>query len=224
MSHLDLNLVRVFVAIYETRSVTHAAERLDVTQSTVSYALAKLRKVYLDRLFSRGSDGLVPTGMAEQLFQRTELAATGRGLAIDEVHILRILEAELFHADQRAVLIELQLQNPPLHHIGVEEGGFLGDLADIVPSVLIEGRTRGRGAEGVQHLDPVHLANLEPRQSRVINQIAALRRHRAAGRKANQGEGNRNGFSAGINRVCCKHPGHRLLKGIHALSLSCAHE
>ena len=31
MSHLDLNLVRVFVAIYETRSVTQAAERLDVT-------------------------------------------------------------------------------------------------------------------------------------------------------------------------------------------------
>ena len=76
MSHLDLNLVRVFVAIYETRSVTHAAERLDVTQSTVSYALAKLRKVYLDRLFSRGSDGLVPTGMAEQLFQRFREALT----------------------------------------------------------------------------------------------------------------------------------------------------
>ena len=57
-----------------------------------------------------------------------------------------------------------------------------------------------------------------------VSVIAALRRHRAAGRKANQGEGNRNGFSAGINRVCCKHPGHRLLKGIHALSLSCAHE
>ena len=70
MSHLDLNLVRVFVAIYETRSVTQAAERLDLTQPTISYGLAKLRKVYADRLFSRSSNGLIPTSLAEQLFQR----------------------------------------------------------------------------------------------------------------------------------------------------------
>lgn len=76
MSHLDLNLVRVFVAIHETRSVTQAAERLDVTQPTISYGLAKLRKVYADRLFTRGSDGLVPTTLADQLFQRYREALT----------------------------------------------------------------------------------------------------------------------------------------------------
>ena len=76
MSQLDLNLVRVFVAIYETRSVTQAAERLDLTQPTISYGLAKLRKVYADRLFSRSSNGLVPTSLAEQLFQRYRDALT----------------------------------------------------------------------------------------------------------------------------------------------------
>ena len=70
MTHLDLNLIRVFVAIYETRSVTQAAERLDVTQPTISYGLAKMREVYADRLFSRGAAGLLPTGLAEQLFER----------------------------------------------------------------------------------------------------------------------------------------------------------
>lgn len=70
MNHLDLNLIRVFVAIYETRSVTQAAERLDVTQPTISYGLAKMRKVYADRLFSRSGTGLMPTGLAEQLFER----------------------------------------------------------------------------------------------------------------------------------------------------------
>ena|SRR5437868_2106775 len=70
MNHLDLNLIRVFVAIYETRSVTQAAERLDVTQPTISYGLAKMRQVYADRLFSRSGAGLVPTGLAEQLFER----------------------------------------------------------------------------------------------------------------------------------------------------------
>jgi len=76
MSHLDLNLIRVFVAIYETRSVTQAAERLDVTQPTISYALAKLRKVYADRLFTRGADGLMPTSLAEQLYLRYRDALT----------------------------------------------------------------------------------------------------------------------------------------------------
>ncbi|MET3915511.1 DNA-binding transcriptional LysR family regulator [Variovorax sp. OAS795] len=76
MSHLDLNLVRVFVAIYETRSVTQAAERLDVTQPTISYGLAKLRKMYADRLFMRSSDGLIATGLAEQLFERYRDALT----------------------------------------------------------------------------------------------------------------------------------------------------
>ncbi|AJA14078.1 hypothetical protein RPPX_12220 [Pseudomonas putida S12] len=35
---IDLNLVRVFVTIFETGSVSGAAERLHVTQPSVSYA------------------------------------------------------------------------------------------------------------------------------------------------------------------------------------------
>ena len=45
---MDLNLVRVFVAIYEMRSLTAAAERLFVTQSAVSQSLAKLRAALHD--------------------------------------------------------------------------------------------------------------------------------------------------------------------------------
>lgn len=95
MSHLDLNLVRVFVAIYETHSVTQAAERLDVTQPTISYGLAKLRKVYADRLFMRSSDGLMPTSLAEQLFVRYREALTTvestleQNTAFDPLHSTR---------------------------------------------------------------------------------------------------------------------------------------
>jgi DNA-binding transcriptional LysR family regulator len=69
-SRIDLNLVRVLVAIYETRSVTQAAERLDLTQPTVSHALARLREVYADRLFDRTAAGLVPTPACDQLYAR----------------------------------------------------------------------------------------------------------------------------------------------------------
>ncbi|WP_342133048.1 LysR family transcriptional regulator [Hydrogenophaga sp. OTU3427] len=79
---MDLNLVRVFVAIYETQSVTAAAERLDVTQPTISYGLSKLRKSYGDRLFLRSGSGVAPTSLAEQLYTvfRDALAAVDNTL------------------------------------------------------------------------------------------------------------------------------------------------
>ena len=68
MSHIDLNLIRTFVRLYEARSVTLAAERLFVTQPSVSYGLARLRELFDDALFSRTRDGIQPTFVAEQLY------------------------------------------------------------------------------------------------------------------------------------------------------------
>lgn len=69
-SQLDLNLVRVFIAIYETGSLTLASERLFVTQPTVSYSLAKLREALNDQLFVRTHQGMVPTPCAKQTYER----------------------------------------------------------------------------------------------------------------------------------------------------------
>lgn len=67
-SEVDLNLVRTFVLLYETRSVTAAADLLGVTQPTVSYGLGKLRRRLDDELFVRGPGGLVPTSESERLY------------------------------------------------------------------------------------------------------------------------------------------------------------
>lgn len=86
MSQFDLNLTRVFVAIYETRSATAAAERLDLTQPTVSYALAKLREALADLLFVRDKRTLKPTPRAEALYPRFRDALVVIGEAIEETH------------------------------------------------------------------------------------------------------------------------------------------
>jgi LysR family transcriptional regulator, mexEF-oprN operon transcriptional activator len=39
----DLNLLMVFEAVVETRSITAAAERLGLSQSAVSHAIGRLR-------------------------------------------------------------------------------------------------------------------------------------------------------------------------------------
>lgn len=64
----DLNQLRTFVVLYESRGLTAAAARLHVTQPTVSYALARLRERFGDDLFRREGNAMVPTARAHQLF------------------------------------------------------------------------------------------------------------------------------------------------------------
>src|SRR6185369_16257200 len=63
-SSLDLNLLRVFDAVMEERSVLRASERVFLSQSAVSHSLARLREMLNDELFIRTSAGMQPTSRA----------------------------------------------------------------------------------------------------------------------------------------------------------------
>jgi DNA-binding transcriptional LysR family regulator len=63
----DLNLLPVFVALMEERSVTRAAQRLGMTQPALSNALGRLRTTLRDPLFVRERYGVRPTQAAEAL-------------------------------------------------------------------------------------------------------------------------------------------------------------
>lgn len=67
MRDADLNLLQTFHAVHATRSVSRAAERLGVSQPTVSHALRRLRVAYKDALFVRVQGGMAPTAKAERL-------------------------------------------------------------------------------------------------------------------------------------------------------------
>jgi DNA-binding transcriptional LysR family regulator len=64
---LDLNLLRVLVAIHRTGSVTLAGKSLALSQPATSNALARLRDFFEDELFVRAPTGLKPTRLCEQL-------------------------------------------------------------------------------------------------------------------------------------------------------------
>ena len=61
---LDLNLLRVFDAVMEERSVVRASQRLHLSQSALSHALARLRDSIGEELFVRTGKGLAPTDYA----------------------------------------------------------------------------------------------------------------------------------------------------------------
>jgi DNA-binding transcriptional LysR family regulator len=64
---VDLNLLRLLSVLAEERSVTRAGDRLGLTQSAVSHALARLRAIFGDPLFVRGPRGMQPTQRALEL-------------------------------------------------------------------------------------------------------------------------------------------------------------
>lgn len=67
LSAIDLNLLVAFEALYETRSVTLAGQRLHRAQPSVSNALGRLRALFEDELFVRTADGMLPTERAQTL-------------------------------------------------------------------------------------------------------------------------------------------------------------
>lgn len=79
---LDLNLLLIFDAIYDERSISKAARKLHLSQPTVSNALGRLRQRLDDPLFERSSQGMSPTPRAKMLAEpvRQALDILERGL------------------------------------------------------------------------------------------------------------------------------------------------
>ncbi len=78
----DLNLLVVFDAIMQDRSVTRAGQRIGLSQPAMSHALNRLRGLLKDELFVRTPTGMRPTPRAEQLaaLLRQALRELQRGL------------------------------------------------------------------------------------------------------------------------------------------------
>lgn len=76
MKELDLRLLSVFDEVYKTRSVSGAADVLDMSQPAVSVALSKLRRHFGDSLFVRTSAGMEPTPLGEGLVRPVREALT----------------------------------------------------------------------------------------------------------------------------------------------------
>lgn len=83
MKSIDLRLLSVFDEIVKTRSVTAAAEALDLGQPAVSVALAKLRHHFGDPLFVRTSGGMEPTPFCEGLVRPVRAVLDALDLVLD---------------------------------------------------------------------------------------------------------------------------------------------
>lgn len=70
----DLNLIKVFLTIWEERSLTDAGTRLGLTQPAISHGLKRLREQFGDPLFVRVGNVMEPTEAASRLREPFEQA------------------------------------------------------------------------------------------------------------------------------------------------------
>ncbi len=67
VNDIDLNLLKIFDAVYVERSVSRAAARVRLTQPSVSHGLRRLRALFRDLLFVRVHGGVEPTNVAHRI-------------------------------------------------------------------------------------------------------------------------------------------------------------
>ncbi|KPU90693.1 LysR family transcriptional regulator [Variovorax paradoxus] len=124
---IDLNLLRLFDAVYRARSVSRAAESLGLTQPAASHGLGRLRLLLKDALFTRAPGGVAPTPRAERLAAAVQAA-------------LALLE-EALHEPAR---FEPQASRKVfrIHMSDIGEGRFLpalmARLGELAPGVRME--------------------------------------------------------------------------------------
>jgi DNA-binding transcriptional LysR family regulator len=66
----DLNLLKVFDALFQHGSVNAAASEIAVSPSAISHALGRLREAFDDDLFVKGPGGMAPTARATEIADR----------------------------------------------------------------------------------------------------------------------------------------------------------
>ncbi len=63
-SEIEIRLLHALRALVAQRSITRAAERLNMSQPAMSHTLSRLRRIFNDPILTRSQGGLVPTARA----------------------------------------------------------------------------------------------------------------------------------------------------------------
>lgn len=87
IDRLDLNLLLTLDVLLAEHNVTRAAQRLNLSQPSVSVQLARLREIFNDPLLLPGPRGMIPTARADALREplRQALETLQRAVAPEQV-------------------------------------------------------------------------------------------------------------------------------------------
>lgn len=194
----DLNLLLVFEALMRGGNVTQAANKLGVTQPTLSHALTRLRKLCDDSLFVRTPKGMEPTAYARAMADGVigALSTIRRSLShredfdpardervfrllLTDIGIVTFLPGLIKHLENTASMIRIETSFMPQDEYkeALQSGAFDLAIGQIPP--IVSGFYQQRlfaedyvGVVGAQHprfaLRPSLQAYLGERHIRVV--------------------------------------------------------
>ncbi|WP_286378370.1 LysR family transcriptional regulator [Acinetobacter sp. R933-2] len=134
---LDLNLLVVFVMLWETQNVTRASERLALSQSAVSHALRRLRERLGDELFVVGRTGLVPTARAIELIGPVRDALSGLDDVLQGSTPFIPSTAQRKFRIASGDFVEFQILPQLIQHIAQEASGLMIEVVPLPQSNMI---------------------------------------------------------------------------------------
>lgn len=145
MFHPDLRLLRCFAAIAETGSVTRAAERLHLSQPTVSGQIRELEQALGFMLFHRTSRSVVLTAQGERLLPHVNAALAQTERVRREVEEIRLQEtrhfrlgAAMYSMDiaERVALLDAFAEAAPDYHFTIDSRLQSDQIPDLVDERL----------------------------------------------------------------------------------------
>lgn len=180
---LDLNLLKIFDAIYRIRNLTDVARHVHLTQPAVSHALRRLRTTLGDPLFVRTVHGLEPTPRSEQMID-----AVRQALRLIEDSIIRTSSFEPAQYDREFRLLlsdlgELVFLPRLLEHLRQRTPAASVTVLQ-APRTQYEALLRDRAADlAVGHLP--NLPSTLKHRPLLRDDYVVLRAKRPAGRQRN---------------------------------------
>jgi DNA-binding transcriptional LysR family regulator len=167
INEIDLNLLRLFDAVWRYRHVSDAAQHLGLSQPAASQGLARLRRLLGDALFERSGSGVRSTPLADRLAPSVQAALTmleqalNASAVFDPCHSRRCWRVHLSDIGEARFLPELvqslaregtgmQMEALPLPHEQIASAlqsgqldlaiGFLPEVAGTLQQPLLSDR------------------------------------------------------------------------------------
>jgi DNA-binding transcriptional LysR family regulator len=142
VTNIDLKLLAVIGELHRTRSVSQAAERLELSQSSISMSLAKLRKHFNDPLFVRTSAGMEPTPHATELICMLHQAETLLQSALEHHVVFEPRTSDRVFRLQSTDIAQVTLLPKLMRHLTKAAPGVgihLGRITPDTPKLLESG-------------------------------------------------------------------------------------
>ena len=117
LRNIDLNLLVTLEALLTEQNVTRAAERLHLSQPSVSVQLRKLRQIFSDPLLSPAPGGMLPTTRAQALLPPLRAALAEMRRVLEPRHSFDPATVQLTWQVAAADYAEYAILMPMLGHL-----------------------------------------------------------------------------------------------------------